>query len=326
MFKIYMEEREERIKGRRHRRKQARIARTRREILRYTLLLALLVAGVGAFVKVSWSVVDPDADIIVAGNDVTSAKQIRRVLLPALKKPIYALNPKQLEQAVESLPDVQRAFVRRYLLPRPHLVVHVMEEFPWASFAQAANEPVSHVISQTGRFIPVAQFPGIQLPALRIYGNKSELSFNETQVALWSNWVNFISAQTAKDVDFVDMRNPKSVELQSGDLHLRLGSPDSLLSKRLARLPSLLPVLATLKKENIDYVDLSFDSNVPLKISKTSKKEELMKGGQAAGHNSQAMDAHASAGENSALHNGSANAQTLPEKTPIAEGSAPDPM
>jgi hypothetical protein len=51
-----------------------------------------------------------------------------------------------------------------------------------------------------------------------------------------------------------------------------------MLNKRLSRLPSVLPVLATLKKENIDYVDLSLDSNVPLKISKLSKKEELIKG------------------------------------------------
>lgn len=266
MVKVYLEERAGRIRGRREKRKQARVARTRREILRYTFLCALLFIGVTGFIKVSWSVADPEIDIKVAGNQVTSAKQIRRVLMSCMQRPIYTLNPKTLERQVESLPDVQRAFVRRYLFPRPHLIVEVMEEFPWASYAASPDQPVTAVISQTGRFIPIAQFPNVPQPALKIFG-KPESQFNETTVAQWSNWVNFVAAQSQHPVEYVDMRKANNVELKTGDLNLHLGAADSMLSKRLSRLSSVLPVIASLDKESIDYIDLSLDSNVPLKIS-----------------------------------------------------------
>lgn len=287
MVKVYLEERAGRIRGRREKRKQARIARTRREILRYTFLCALLFVGVAGFIKVSWSVADPDIDIKVAGNQVTSAKQVRRALISCLQRPIYTLNPKALEKQVETLPDVQKAFVRRFLFPRPHLIVEVMEEFPWASYAASPDQPVTAVISQTGKFIPIAQFPSVPQPALKIFG-KPESQFNETTVAQWSNWVNFISAQTKHPVEYVDMRKANNVEVKTGDLNLHLGTADSMLSKRLARLSSVLPVIASLNKQNIEFVDLSLDSNVPLKISKLSKKEELIKG------QSQSQSSHSS--------------------------------
>lgn len=277
MLKVYLEERAGRIKGRREKRKQGRIARTRRQILRYSILSALLFAGVAGFLKVSWSVADPETDIKVAGNQVVTAKQVRRALYSCLQKPIYALNPRELEEQVQTLPDVHRAFVRRYLFPRPHLIVQVMEEFPWASFAHSPEEPVTEVISQTGRFIPLSQFPGIYQPELKIYGTE-KTKLDEKDVANWSNWVSFIQAQTNNPVEYVDMRQANCIEVKTGDLQLRLGAADSMLSKRLNRLSSVLPVLATVDRQNIEYVDLSLDSNVPLKISKTGKKEELIKG------------------------------------------------
>lgn len=272
-----MEEREGRIRGRRQRRKHARVARTRREVLRYSFLFTLLFVGIAGFLKASWSVADPDSDILLEGNDVVSAKQVRQVLRSYLNKPVYTLDPKAIEASVESLPEVNKAFVRRYIFPRPHLSVKIMEEFPWASYAEAPGQPVSAVISQTGRFVPLSQFPTVPQPALIIYGDRTKLQFDSSQVSLWSNWLNFISAQTKLPVDYLDMRKLNGVEVKTGELVLRLGSADSLMTKRLSRLSSVLPVLATLKKENIEYVDLSLDSNVPLKISKFSKKEDLIK-------------------------------------------------
>lgn len=277
MLKIYMEERAGRIKGRREKRHQARNARKRRQVLRYTFLCALLFCGIAGFIKVSWSVADPETDIKVSGNEVVTAKQVRKVLMSFLQKPIYTLNPKELEAKVQSLPDVQRAFIRRYIFPRPYLDVIVMEEFPWASYASSPDQPVSAVISQTGRLIPIDQFPTIHQPALKIFA-AADTHYTDHDVVQWSNCVNYISAQIGRPVDYIDMRKANDIQVIAGDLRLRLGAADSMLQKRIARLPSVMPVLATLKKENIDYVDLSLDSNVPLKISKSPRKEELIKG------------------------------------------------
>ena len=149
MLKVYLEERAGRIRGRREKRKLARVSRTRRQVLRYSILFIMLFVGIVGFVRASWKTTDPETDILVSGNNVVTAKQIRRVLLPCLQKPVYALNPRELETKVESLPDVQHAFVRRYIFPHPHMDVHVMEEFPWASFAYAPDQPVSAVVAQT---------------------------------------------------------------------------------------------------------------------------------------------------------------------------------
>lgn len=277
MLKVYMEERAERIRGRREKRKGAREARTRRQVLRYSFLFALFFAGIAGFLKVSWSAADPETDIKVSGNQVVTAKQIRRVLLPCMQKPVYSLNPKELEAKVQSLGGVQRAFVRRYIFPRPHLDVAIMEEFPWASFATSPEQPISAVIAQSGRLVPLDQFPGMPQPALKIYGNNNT-QFNDTDVAAWSGWINFIVAQTSQDVDYLDMRKSSDIQVKVGDTLIKLGAADSMLTKRLSRLPSVIPVLATLQKENIEYIDLSLDSNVPLKISKLSKKDELLRG------------------------------------------------
>ncbi len=273
---VVLDDREDRIRGRRNKRKLARVARTRREVLRYTFLCALMFVGVAGFVKVSWSVADPETDIKVSGNDVVTAKQVRKVLRGCLQRPIYSLNPKDLEAKVQSLPDVQHAFIRRYLFPRPHLLVNIMEEFPWASFSTGPDQPVSAVISQTGRIIPLSQFPTVPQPALRIYGNPDS-HFTDSDVALWSNLSSYIAVQTAQPVEYVDMRKSNDVQVKVGELKLRLGAADSMLTKRIGRLPSVLPVLATLKKENIEYVDLSLDANIPLKISKLPKKEDTTK-------------------------------------------------
>jgi len=276
MVKIYLEERAGRIRGRREKRKVARNSRTRRQVLRYSFLFCLLFVGIAGFIKVSWSAVDPDTDVIVSGNHVVSAKQVRRILQPFMQKPIYSLNPKELEAKVQTLADVQHAFVRRYLFPRPHIDVEIMEEFPWASFSTGPDQPVSAVISQTGRLVPIDQFPGVDQPNLKIYGH-SNSQFSESDVISWASWSNFIATQTKHPIDFVDIRKPADVQVRSGELLLRLGAIDSMMTKRLSRLPSVLPVIATLKKESVDYVDLSLDSNVPLKISKLTKKEELLR-------------------------------------------------
>ncbi|MBY0547552.1 MAG: FtsQ-type POTRA domain-containing protein [Candidatus Obscuribacterales bacterium] len=271
----YIEERADRIRGRRTKRKQARTARLRRQVLRYVLLFSLLYVGVAAFVKVQWSLPDPDMDVKVSGNLVVSSAQVKQVLMPLLKKPVYSLSPKELEARVKSLPDVNNAFVRRYLFPRPHINVHIMEEFPWASVAAGPESPVCGVVSETGRYIPVSQFPNVPQPPLRIFAEPC-IKLSQSEVRSWANCVNFVAAQTGTTVDIVDLRKKDDIRMQAGELQLRLGAADSSLLKRLNRLPSILPVLATIK-EHVDYINLGLDSNIPLKVSKLTPKQEAQR-------------------------------------------------
>jgi len=262
--------RQDRIRGRRERRKLARQARFRRQVVRYLVLIVLLVVGIYGLRYVPWCIADADRDIVVEGNQVASVDQVRGALLNCVGKPLYGLDPALLERQVRSLEAVRNAFVRRYLFPRPHLLVQVQEEFPWATFASNPEKPPEAVIAESGRIIPLSEFPAVVRPAFRIFGTR-ELKLSSSQVSQWASWVACIAAQTGQPVDSVDLREPQIIKVQTGDLHLRLGSADSTLTRRIGRLASVMPALGPLR-ERLEYIDLGLDNNVPMKLTRAIDK------------------------------------------------------
>ena len=262
---MHVEQRRERIRGRRQKRKLARSARVRRQVLRYLLLCLLLAGGAALLTRVPWRVSNLDRDIDIRGNDVVSAEQVRGVLANTVGKPIYKLDPRRLEAQVRSLEAVRFAFVRRYLFPHPHLVVDVVEEYPWATLVTDAGHPADLVISETGRLIPINEFPTIHQPDFRIYGT-SEFQLTMRQVSQWATWMSYIEAQTGRAVGCLDMRNPQDVRAQDGELYLKVGSADSTLTRRLGRLASLMPAIGPYR-DRLEYIDLSLDNNMPLKLA-----------------------------------------------------------
>lgn len=261
-----LHDRQEWIRGRRKKRKSARVARIRRQLIRYTLLAGLVTLGVAGFTRVDWWLPNSPEAIEVRNNKVASTEQIRAVLAPYADRPLFRLDPQQLEAQVNKLPAVKYSFVRRSLLPKPHLVVEVLEEFPWATLCTAPGVPPHAVIAQSGRIIPIKDFPAVIQPPLQFYGDASS-SLKEADVVRWANWIALTSAQTGLTVSSVDMRNPADIRVQSGDLKLKVGPADSGLSRRLGRLNSVMPVLSNYR-ERLEYIDLSLDNSVPLKIAK----------------------------------------------------------
>lgn len=260
----YAEQRRDWMRSRRERRNQTRLARLRRQFLRYFLLLTLLIIGISGFVYVSWAPIDFKRDVVVHGNQVVTRDHLEAVMAPYLGTPLYRLNPQPIEQSIKSLEAVRFAFVRRYLLPRPHLVVEILEEYPWASFATSPETPIEAVIAQTGKLIPVAKFPLIVQPELRVFGQR-DLKLNTESVTQWASWGSYIAAQTGEKVEFFDLRQSADVRAQSGDLYLRLGTANNTLTKRLGRLSSVIPELGPVR-DKLEYIDLTIDNNIPLKI------------------------------------------------------------
>jgi cell division septal protein FtsQ len=268
----HLEKRQDFIRGRREKRKLARHARTRRQILRYTLLLVLVGAAVCGFTQVHWSVRDLKSEVSIHGNQVVSDLQVRKAVGAALNQPLYNVDPRKLQTSLCALPAVRHAFVRRYVFPHPQIRVEIMEEFPWATYAPKADAAPVGVISQTGRYIPIDQFPKVVQPALRLSGEKS-LKLTANDIAQWDQWVRLIEAQTGQPVALVDMSTPTAVQAFSGGYELHLGAVDSTLQHRLGRLSSVMPTIATLK-EPVKYIDLSLDSNIPLKVDKSPKAQQ----------------------------------------------------
>lgn len=260
------EQRREWIKSRRKKRNHARHARLRRQFLRYSMLLLLLAGGAAGFTKLPWCISSTDCEIVVKSNKVVSDEQVKHSLKSVLFAPIYTLDPRQLEHQVSELKAVKRAFVRRYALPKPRIVVEVQEEVPWATFALGPESPPTAVISQTGKLIPIKEFPNIEQPPLKIFG-LATIKLTPETVGQWASWIAFISQQTKEPVDFVDMRKPFDVRVQNGTLNLKLGTPDMSLTRRLGRLTSILSAVEPLK-DRLQYIDLGLDNNIPLKVTK----------------------------------------------------------
>jgi cell division septal protein FtsQ len=263
---LHLQQRQDHLRSRRERRKSAKRARIRRQVVRYFFLCLLLAGAAGGFLLLPWSIADAERDIVVQGNQVVDVDQVRGALLSCVGKPIFKLDPKLLEARVKSLEAVRYAYVRRYIIPRPHLVVQVLEEFPWATLYTSPDTPPVAVISETGRVIPLSQFPNVIQPEFKIYG-PSGLTMNKTEVSQWAAWVAYIAAQTGKKVDSIDMRQPQNLWIADGDLRLKIGVADSTLTRRLGRLASVVPVLEKVNGQ-LDYIDLGLDNNIPLKVVK----------------------------------------------------------
>ena len=262
------EQRRDWMKSRRKMRKAARRARSRRQTMRFSMLGLLMVIGALGFTHLPWRLHDEQTQIVVHGNAVVSREQILQVLHSAVNVPVYRLDPRQLEQKLASLKAVRHAFVRRYALPQPRLLVEVLEEHPWASYSPSPDSPPTAVIAQSGRFIPISEFPTVIKPDLIIYGQPT-LKLTAHEVVQWASWVDYIASQTGRPVTSIDMRQPFDVAVQDSDLKLKIGTPDTTLTRRLGRIASILPsVGAMTEKVNVDYVDLSLDNSVPLKVGK----------------------------------------------------------
>ncbi len=262
------EKRQDWIRGRREKRKLARMARTRRQILRYTLLLVMVALGICGFSQLRWSINNLENDVWIQGNKVVSDEQVRDALKGTLHRAVYRLDPAKLSADVCKLPAVRHAFVRRYILPRPHIRVEVLEEFPWATYSSSPEAAPEGVIAETGRFIPLDRFPSVVQPPFRVCGDKA-LKLAASEIWEWDSWARLIEAQTGQPVMLVDLRVMSAVQAFSGGYELHLGSLDSTLNRRLGRLSSVMPVVANLR-EDLKFIDLSLDSNIPLKVDKSS--------------------------------------------------------
>lgn len=279
------------MKSRRKMRKAARAARLRRQTVRFFLLCGLMFCGAACFTHVPWSIHNTRTQVVLHGNAVASKEQVLKLLGEAVDVPIYRLDPKKLEKNLASLKAVRYAFVRRYALPQPKLVVEILEEYPWACYSTDPKLPPVAVIAQSGRFIPIKEFPAVVKPHMVIYANPN-LRLTSREVTQWASWGAYITAQTGRPIDSIDMRQPFDVRIQNGDLALKLGMPDTTLTRRLGRLVSILPTVETFK-DKLLYIDLGLDNSIPLKISKKPLVKPTEETRNTSSDNSAAMTATA---------------------------------
>ncbi len=267
------EVRQEWIKNRRRLRKQSKEASDRRKILKLIFTLLLLFLSIYGFTKEPWHINNFEKDIIVSGNHVLDASLVRQLVCPFFEKPLFQVNPKAVESRLEQLSIVNKAFVRRYIIPRPKVEILLWEEFPWANLTNNLNNPANLVVSQTGRIISVNDFPQIEKPKLLVIANEN-LHLNSVQIVKWQGILDFIASQDNTPVQYLDLTNPFDIRVQTASLNIKLGAIDNTFQKRLLRLPSVLAGIKDYRPKLV-YLDLSLDSNIPIKLSEKLPKEKI---------------------------------------------------
>lgn len=229
------------------------------------------------FYKLPWSLTDFDNDIVVKGNLYTPSEKIKKIVCSSyMYSPVYRLSPCAIEEKIESLAPVKHAFVRRSAFPHPMLVIDVLEEFPWACLSSSPEAEPHAVIAESGRLIPISQFPIYPRPILTVCGSKA-LTLKAEDVKQWGTWINFIEQQTSEMVANLDIRRPYDVRVKTTNIQFRLGIPDTNLSHRLGRLASIIPEVKKYS-DQLEYVDLALDNNIPLKLSKEKSIKASKKG------------------------------------------------
>ncbi len=267
------EVRQEWIKNRRRLRKQSKEASDRRKVLKLIFTLLLLFLSIYGFTKEPWYINNFEKDIIVSGNHVLDASLVRQLVCPFFEKPLFQVNPKAVESRLEQLSIVNKAFVRRYIIPRPKVEILLWEEFPWANLTNNLKNPAYLVVSQTGRIISVNDFPQIEKPKLLVVANEN-LHLNSAQIVKWQGILDFIASQDNTPVQYLDLTNPFDIRVQTASLNIKLGAIDNTFQKRLLRLPSVLAGIKDYRPKLV-YLDLSLDSNIPIKLSEKLPKEKI---------------------------------------------------
>jgi cell division septal protein FtsQ len=211
----------------------------------------------------------------VQGNKVVTDAQIKASLKTASKVPLCQLNPRELEDRIGKLSMVKHAFVRRYCLPSPKLIVEIMEEFPWATYTTKEDIDPKWVIAESGRVISIAEFPSVIQPPLKILA-QAHFHLTSTQVSQWANWLAYIEKESGKQVEIIDIREPQDIKVISKDFCLKLGKADSSLTRRLYRLGSVLAAIKP-SSNKLEYINLSLDNNIPLKLAKENSSKPIAK-------------------------------------------------
>lgn len=264
------------IKSRRKKRKSARHTRTRQQFFRYFMMLFVISATVVAYSQTKWHLDDIEKDIAITGNYFTPKEKIRDILAQSLYVPVYQIDPEKLEREVKKLESIKYVFVRRYAFPRPKLVVKVKEKFPFASLSQSPEIPPQYVITESGSLVPVSKFPSYPRPALRIVANLNSMKkFTSQDVKQWGKWIAYIEKQTDETVKTVDLREKFDAKITTNKTLLKLGLPDTTLTNRLSRISSIWHLVEQYR-DQLEYVDLALDNNIPLKVSEELKKKNAI--------------------------------------------------
>lgn len=211
--------------------------------------------------------------IEILGNSIVKREKIINEMkkIAVERTPLYKINPAQITHAIEMLPPVKRAYIRRFWLPA-RLVVMIEEVEPAIIVSPTEDTQPVIAFSTDGEIIPKEYLPlnkrykTVRVLSYGTQGDDYEKWDNEKIITLYQ-LARYTKAYANEEVLYIDLRQPHNVFIQLQNVRIRLGELDDTAFERIKSIQDIMPELKVLK-ENVKYVDLAWETKY-LKLNKS---------------------------------------------------------
>jgi cell division septal protein FtsQ len=270
----------------RRKRKQRQLMFQRiRGLFRLAGVLALFLILIYAILIPQWKLNPliftyyPNKSLNISNNLITSDNQIISKLKQnkAYEKPLYLVNPAELEEKLLELDPVKEAYVRRYWLPT-RLKVTVIERQPLFIIYDSINSLPKHAITTEATKISQEFFPlpeKYQQETFKIILPGPEAIWTQQNVEIYEKIIRIAEKNTGEKLLYMDLTQPGDVYLHMSKSLIRLGGIDATVLERISRLGVIMPAVTPIQNK-IEYIDLRWDKalNLKEKVETTGKSEK----------------------------------------------------
>lgn len=248
--------------------------KTLRVFLRILLIFAIMYLSYHIVYMKSWRLPQDTFSKInnpalkISNNKIVPSYKIlaaiRQIEIP--DKAIFLIRTDEIRKSILNLDPVQDVYVRRFWFPA-RLDIIIKERIPAILIAPNENvQPIGY-FSRDGKLIGHEYMPlhtNYKTIKVLAYCSKDDdyRKWDISKQNFIKKLAKSVESNTSEPIEYIDLRTPGDVYVKIKPVLLRLGAVDEVsfedVSKRLGRLPSLLPQVKLLDK-HIKYLDLRWD-------------------------------------------------------------------
>ncbi|MGA7952984.1 MAG: FtsQ-type POTRA domain-containing protein [Gloeobacterales cyanobacterium] len=212
---------------------------------RFAVVLGLAIALVG-LVRSPWGQIREVEQITVERTEALAPSQVYDQLALTFPMPIYLVEPRQLEERLQTLPLIERARLTRQLFPLG-LHIEIQERIPVAT---APHFGTVGVIDAEGVWISCATYPKVNRPQLKVEG------YTVQRQKDWQALYPLLQ-KAPVPIQKIDFNDPRNLVLTTRLGTIWLGSLESQrINQQFQTLKQLVPLTQKYPPEQIQYFDL----------------------------------------------------------------------
>ena len=202
---------------------------------------------------------------------------IQRIEIP--NKAIFLISTDDIRRSIMQIEPIQDVYIRRFWMPArvniiikertPAIIVAPNEQSEGVAYFTKDGKLIGH------EYMPLkAKFKTVKVLAYCSKDNDYR-QWSKSHQSFIIKLNKLIETYASEKVQYIDFRNPDDVYIKLDTVLVRLGRVDEICMEeaahRLAKLPSLLPQVKLLDKENILYLDLRWNNVYFIKLKKSDE-------------------------------------------------------